>query len=313
MRTAWRILGTRLCIWYALWASQAATFTEFIGKFEGTESPRGGWGLDRRLLDEWKAGGRYISDDWVRLVDGEVAGAGVVHTIASLLQRNHLSAPDVQRTVKPICERTVGSRLWKLPCLNAPGAMGDEMTSYAWTDSASLVLRGDFLGFLAILALLRESIAIRNFGCSSGYARDLYAILPSVCRIGWVRQDVDLLLQCIEDMMVGIRWYGALTVIDWDAFRGEISNPRPWVGDPPWIVGHVADCARERPLTKRPVPLLEDVVPLEPYVRRSGPERQRDSADRANDTSGRSRRLKIFLNGLASSRGKPETPEDDSE
>jgi hypothetical protein len=278
MRTAWRILGTRLCIRYALWASQTAGFEEFICRFDCFASPKTGCGLDPRLLHAWDAGKRYISGGLVHRIDSQVAGTKIVYTIATLLQQQGLSAPAVRRVVKPIYAQIEGTRLWKLPCLDVPGAADVVTASYGWADLPSLVSRGDFLGFLAILALLRESVAIRDLDCVRRYARGIYAILPSVCRICWVRRDVDLLLQCIEDMMIGIRWFLASTTIDWGVFREQISNPRPWAGVAPWIVGHASDLDIGSSLP-RPVPLLQDAVPLQPYVRLPAPERRRSSAD----------------------------------
>jgi hypothetical protein len=133
-------------------------------------------------------------------------------------------------------------------------------------------MRGDFPGFLAILALLRVSVIDFDYDHIRRYAQDLYAILPSVCRISWVRRDVDLLLQCIEDKMKGIRWVPAQITIDWDAFREEVVHPRPWTGTPPWILGYAGDVAAPSP-TQRPVPLLEGVVPLR-YVRGPAPIQQ---------------------------------------
>lgn len=264
MRTAWRILGTRLCIRYALWASQPADREAFLRLFDDFASPRTGYGLDPRLVHEWETGGIYISEGLVHRIDTQVAGTTLVYALATLLQQQCLSAPSVRKVVGPICEQTGSDRSWKLP--SVPGAARGATTPYAWDDSASLVSRGDFHGFLAILALLRESVATRD-SRTSQYARDLYAILPSVCRISWVRQDTDLLLQCIEGMMVGLRWVPALLItIDWYAFRDQMIDPSPWEDVPPWIVGCTG-------YANRPVPLLEDIVPLQPYASHRNPER----------------------------------------
>jgi hypothetical protein len=274
MRTDWRILGTRCCVGYALHASQAANRKEFLRKFEDFASPEtGGWGLDPRLLRAWEAGRRYISKGLVYRIETQVAGTKIVYVIAALLQRTYMSAAGVKLIVEPLCTRTEGVRWWKLPCLDATFATGDATRLYEWRDSASLVMRGDFPGFLAILALLRISVINFDYYHVRRYAQDLYAILPSVCRIGWVRRDVDLLLQCIEDKMKGIRWFPAQITIDWDAFREEVIHPRPWTGTPPWILGFSSDVATPSQ-TQRPVPLLEDVVPLQRYVRGPSPVRR---------------------------------------
>ena len=290
MRTPERILGTRCCIRYALSASNATSLDRFILKFERFTSLEGECWLDRRLALAWRSGKRSISEALVERVDRQVPGTKIVYAIATLLRQKSLSAPGARRVVTPIWAQTDGKRLWKLPCLDTFGAAGG-VTSYEWADSASLVTRGDFHGFLAILALLRESVAIRDFGSSRSYALDLYAILPSICRIAWVHRDIDLLLQCVEEMMVGIPWIFARVTIDWDAFLEQVLNPKPWRDVPPWIV-HGADDSAEassnrRPL--RPVPLLKDMEPLWRYVR---PPRQREK-----QCSGPSRKFRLMLAG----------------
>lgn len=264
MRTAWRILVTRLCIRYALWASQAVDHEAFLRKFDKFASRETGYGLDPRLVRAWETGRLSISEGLVHRIDTQVAGTTIVYALATLLRRQYLSAPNVRRVVEPICGQSGSDRWWKLP--SVPGEAHGTTTSYAWDDSASLVSRGDFHGFLAILALLRESVATRDSRAGQ-YVRDLYTILPSVCRIPWVSQDMDLLLQCIEDMRVGVRWLPAfLITIDWGAFRDETTHPSSWEDVAPWIIGRTG-------YLDRPVPLLEDIVPLQPYVRHRNPER----------------------------------------
>jgi hypothetical protein len=270
MRTAARILGTRLWYRHALYVSGAVRRAEFTRKFERFASPETGYGLNPRLQCDWEAGKRSVSNVIVRRVEGLVGGTEDVLAIARLLKPKPMSAPAAGRTVENLyVAQPDGRRLWILPHIGAFETASGGATSYSWDDSASLASRGDFPGMLAILALLRESVARADFHRIARHAQDLYAILPSVARLGWVRPDVDLLLQCIEDMMVGIRWIPARITIDWDAFRAQMSNPRLWRDVPPWIV-HSTDNFAQRSshqLTLRPVPLLADVEPLRRYVR----------------------------------------------
>ncbi len=271
MRTAERILGTRLWYRHALYVSGTATRDEFTRKFEFFASPETGYGLDPRLLRAWEVGRRYVSEGVVHRVDSQVPGTKSVFSVATLLKPRRLSAPAAVRAARDLYGApSDGSRLWRLPHAVAFECADGEATAYAWTDSSSLASRGDFLGFLAILTLLRESIACADIHRVKQHAQDLYATLPAVSRLGWVRPDVDLLLQCIEDMMVGIRWVAACFPIDWDAFREQVSNPKPWQGVPPWVVGGTGDFAEgsAHRILQRPVPLLKDVEPLWRYVRR---------------------------------------------
>jgi hypothetical protein len=270
MRTAERILATRLWCRYALRVSGAASRDEFINKFESFASPKTGYGLDPRLLSAWEDGRRCVSEGMVHRVNSQVAGTRSVFAIAALLDRKRVSAPAARRAVQDLYTTLPdGSRLWALPRAGLSEVTDDGVQESDWADAAALASRGDFPGFLAIMTLLRESAATTDCGRIEQRARALYTALPAVAKLGWVRPDVDLLLQCIEDMMVGIRWISAATLIDWDAFRAQISIPRPWQGDPPWIVrtsGGLTGGSSPR-LLRRPVPLLDDVVPLWRYVR----------------------------------------------
>lgn len=257
-----RILATRCSFRFALSASNSTTVDDFIDKFERGESASGNFWLDRKLAYRWQAGKSAITNRLLKRVAREVEGTQFVFALATLLRKKRLSVPGARSVVAPLWTRTDGSRNWMLPCLHADSAAGGALTSYAWDDSASLMQRGDFYGFLAILTLLRESVTLSRSRAYQ-YARDLYAILPSVCRISWVREDTDLLLQSIEDMGRGLRWAPFFLVgIDWNAFREEILAPRPWAGVTPWIVGWANVMA-----TQRPVPLLDDIAPLQPHVR----------------------------------------------
>lgn len=270
MRTAERILGTRLWYRHAFYVSGAVNRSAFIRKFECFASPKTGYGLDLRLLCDWEAGKRSVSEGIVHRVDSQVPGTKDVFAIATLLKPKRLSAPAAGRAVQNLyVTQPDGRRFWILPYAGAPKTAGDEATSYTWDDSASLASRGDFPGFLAILTLLRESVACSDFHRVARYARDLYVTLPSVSRLKWVRPDIDLMLQCIEGMMIGIRWFPAHVAIDWDAFRSEMSNPKSWPDAPPWIIHITGDYTQRssHQLLPRPVPLLDDVEPLQPYVR----------------------------------------------
>lgn len=268
MRTVERILGTRLWYRYALLKSGAGCQRGFIDRFERFASSRSGYGLDPRRVCDWAVGRQPVSKGMVQRVESEVPGTKDVFAIASLLMPKALSAPAVERVVRHLYViEPDGGRYWMLPSIGASGASDDRTTPCVWEDAASLVLRGDFSGLLAILALLRMSVARSELEQIGHYAQHLYAVLPSVSRFSWVRPDVDLLLQCVEDMMVGIRWLFARVMVDWEAFRAQIREPKPWEGRPPWIFDESSLSAKALPrYLPRPLPLLEGVVPLRPWV-----------------------------------------------
>jgi hypothetical protein len=144
-----------------------------------------------------------------------------------------------------------------------------------WDDSERLVERGDFFGMLAILALLREAAAQSRYDDIRRHTKNLYRSLPAVMRLSWVRPDVDLLLQCIEQVKT-IRFYPFRIALNWEAFRAQIlapmyePNPRFWERDPVTqeFVNKPADLMESDPENwhERPVPLLPGVEPLEPYI-----------------------------------------------
>jgi hypothetical protein len=109
----------------------------------------------------------------------------------------------------------------------------------------------------------------------------LYCAVPAVARLGWVRPDVDLLLQCIEQVMAGIRLFPIRVAVKWEMLRERIlaptyePNPRFWVRDlvtGEWV-NKPADLIERDPENwqARPVPFLSGVEPLEPYVIRPKP------------------------------------------
>lgn len=269
MQAAERILGSRLWYRHALLVSGAAGRDDFIDKLKCVASANTGYVLDPRGPDAWHAGRYSVSKGTVHLVESQVARTQYVFAIAALLTPKAMSAPAAGRAVRELYEvQSDGRRLWMLPPTKASSGSNGAMVPYSWEDSTSLALRGDFPGLLAILALLRESVARSEFQRIGQHARDLYVALPSVSNIGWVRPDVDLLLQCVDEMMVGVRWIFARLIIDWDAFRAQMSKPSTWQGQPPWIVGASSIPADRRSLQfpSRPVPLLENVEPLWRWV-----------------------------------------------
>lgn len=301
-----RILATRCSLRFALSASNSPTVDHFIEKFERGESPDGNYWLNRELAYRWLAGKSAITNRLLERVAREVAGTQLVFGLATLLRKKRLSAADARGVVAPLWTRADSGRSWILPCLDAHDAAGGALTSYAWEDSTALVQRSDFHGFLAILTLLRESVASNNASAWK-YARDLYAILPSVCGISWLREDTDLLLQSIEDMGRGIRWAPVRFMeIDWSAFREEIVAPRPWVGVTPWIVDRASKMASENGLSQRPVPLLDGIVPLQSYVRSPAPQKLCGPiVRRSNEGERPLRELRLLLGKLEISHPRP--------
>ncbi|MEY2170628.1 MULTISPECIES: hypothetical protein [unclassified Rhodanobacter] len=146
---------------------------------------------------------------------------------------------------------------------------GSAHTYSPWTVPAETAPRGDFVKFVVILVLVREAFACADFDLLDLHVRDLYTLLPCIAQLDWVRPDVDLLLQCIEDMMARSRWGPSRVEIDWKVFRSQVENPQPWDGHPPWIVSTRGERAESRSnqLLRRPVPLFEGIEPLAEYVR----------------------------------------------
>ena len=216
-------------------------------------------------------------------IDKRAQGAKLIFcATTTLLKEQRLSAPKARESVRALWEQTAHGRQWKIASTIASDNSSGAWLKYAWDDSAALASRGDIHGFLAILTLVRESVAIDQGKCWA-YMQDLYVILPAVCRASWVRQDADLLLQCIEDMRDAFRWYRRLSPfsIDWDAFLEEILAPRPWSDVPPWIVGFSTERSAVNLQLRRPVPLLEGLAPLS-WVRVPKPKLEVGSTDGAN-------------------------------
>lgn len=269
MRTALRVLTTRLWWRHAFQLSGAATHVEFIRMFDCYASPTTGCGLDPRLLRAWETGKRYVSRGIVHRVESRVPGTRYVFALAALLDSRRISAPAAGRLMENyFLARPDGSRIWRLP-YDKLGEVADEgPVSIAWNDSVRLATRGDFLGLLAILVLLCQSMAHSQVERVRKHAKCLYSALPSVSKIDWVLPDIDLLLQCIEQMMHGIYWLPAHFGINWKVFRAQVLNPKPWKGKPPWILGADVDLfGRDwHRCLARPVPLLKTVEPLWSYI-----------------------------------------------
>jgi len=227
----------------------------------------------------WKSGRRSVSIGVAHRIESQIANTEYVLAVSKLLSPGHLTAPDARKAVRSFyVEQPDGTRCWALPPPGGPLAPHGEVARYAWDDSTALALRGDFPGLLAIMVLLREAVAGREFLRSRQFAEDLFTALPYVCREQWVRPDVDLLLQCIEEMMYGhgIRWLLAQIRVDWGAFRAQILTPTPWCGAPAWVR---TGCAAEyMQIPTRPVPILEGIEPLQPWVHRSAVGGQRKAA-----------------------------------
>lgn len=269
MRTALRILATRLWWRHAFQLSGAATHAEFVRRFDCYASPKTGYGMDPRLLRAWETGKRYVSRGIVHRIESRVPGTRYVFALAALLDSRRISAPAAGRVVQDyFFTRPDGSRVWRLPCDKPSEVVNEGSVSIAWDDSVTLAIRGDFLGLLAILVLLRQSMAHTQLERVRKHAKYLYAALPSVSKVEWVLPDIDLLLQCIEQMMHGIYWLPAHLGINWKIFRAQVLEPKPWEGRPPWILDAGDDLfgGDSRRCPARPVPLLKNVEPLWPYI-----------------------------------------------
>lgn len=265
MRTEFRILATRLWVRHARKASGDIREKNFIERFDAWyASSESGYGLKPTLLSEWKRGKRSVSETWVNRVELAIPGTKWVHSIGTLITPNRLSANAARGAVSQFFVTLPNhERRWVMP-------FDGVSTPTEWEDSAALAQRGDFAGFIAILALAREAFAERKFDRLCLHMTDLYTLLPSIARLEWVRPDVDLLLQCIEDMMAkDLRRLIARVEIDWQAFRSQVVAPQRWDGQPPWIVT-MSDKGGENTsgrLLRRPVPLIVGTKPLVEYVR----------------------------------------------
>lgn len=271
MRTAARVLATRLWIRHALLCSCAGTHEQFISLFDRYASPRTGYGLDPRLLRDWKAGRRYVSAGMVHRVESCVPGTKYVYATSKLLGLKKLSAPGARRAIPEfVTTSATGQRVWCFGVLGNRSARGDEPESYAWKDSSALAERTDFAGFVAILTLLRETMAVvLGDDKPEDHATALYTILPAVLRLPWVQPDADLLLQCIEDVCHRFPFVSVSLDIDWEGFRRNVDHPEPWHGRSPWILvaqDRILGSNGERARQARPVPLIEGTRPLVPYT-----------------------------------------------
>ncbi|WP_146217376.1 hypothetical protein [Dyella sp. AtDHG13] len=270
MSSAARILGTRLWLRLVLAMLGITKASKLVDELDKPYSQLNfAYGIDRRGPESWEKGKAAVWTRTAHRVESRVPNTEYVLGIYRLLSPGALSAPAALRAVQGLYRQQIdGEKSWALPPPGFFRPPSVEVVFYAWEDSASLARRGDLLGFLAILALLRTAVARSEFQRSAELAIHMYTALPSVCRLAWVRPDIDLLLQCIEDMMGvgGIRWFFTRILIDWEAFRAEVLMPTAWQGTPPWILSR--DVAEGRPASPRPVPLLEDVVPLHHWVRR---------------------------------------------
>lgn len=225
-------------------------------------------GLNRDAVRAWEAGKAAMSPGLAKRIDGRAQGTELIFSATTtLLKEGRLSAPKARESVQALWEQTKRGRQWKLPSTDTFNNSNGAWLKYAWDDSVALASRGDIWGLLAILALVREAAATDGRKCWD-FMRDLYVILPAVCRVSWVRRDADLLLQCVEDMRNAFRWHCQLPYfsIDWNTFREEVSAPRPWSDVPPWIVDFATERASVNLQLRCPVPLVKGVAPS-PRVR----------------------------------------------
>lgn len=271
MRTAARVLATRLWIRHALLRSCADTYRQFVSLFGRYSSPNTGYGLDLRLLHDWERGRRYVSAGMVHRVESCVPGTKYVYAISKLLSLKKLSAPGARRTIPEfVATSTTGERVWCLGAMGNRSTRGNEPETYVWKDSMALAGRSDFVGFVAILTLLREAMATPLYDrMLERHATALYTMLPALLGLPWVRPDADLLVQCVEDLCHQFLFASVSLDIDWEGFRRNIDDPEPWNRSPPWILGaHDRIFGRngERARKDRPVPLIEGTRPLIPYM-----------------------------------------------
>lgn len=306
MRTAARILGTRCCLRYAMHGLKETSTSTFAARFEGFKARDDMPGLNRDAVRAWEAGKTAMSPGLAKRIDRRARGTELIFTATTvLLKEQRLSAPKARESVRSLWEQTTLGRQWELPSTDACDSSSGGWLKYAWDDSAALASRGDIYGLLAILTLVRESAVTDDRKCWR-YMRDLYVILPAVCRVSWVRQDSDLLMQCIEDMRNAFPWYCRLPLfgVDWNAFREEISAPRPWSDVPPWIVDFTPERAAVNLQLRRPVPLVEGVAPS-PRVRVPKPEMSVDSTGGSNVIAPSSDKRRSHLSALWKLLGGP--------
>lgn len=297
VRTAVRILATRCCLRYAKSALEeplTCTFASGFGEFKARDNTVG---LNRDAVRAWESGKAAMSPGLAKRIDRRAPGAELIFSaLTTLLKEQRLSAPKARESVRGLWEQAGVGRHWRLPALDAQGISSAVSLKYRWDDSASLAFRRDIYGLLAILALVREA-AVINSGRCQDCMRDLYVILPAACRISWIRQDIDLLLQCVEDMEAAFPWYRRVRNfgVDWNPFREEVLAPSPRSGIPPWIIDRAGGTISANPPPRRQVPLLEGIPPLLRYVRLPELKESRGSTGSSNGFARSSNRRKLFL------------------
>ncbi len=281
MRTAVRILGTRLWWRHTCYISGDTSHEAFIRRFNDYASPRSGCGLDRRSLRAWDKGLQSVSQGIVHRVESRVPGTKFVYAIVALLTPKRLSASRARGALADNVTITPdGTFAWRFPPVHAAGNVDAPPKTYLWSASEQLASRRDFLGILAILVLLREAMARSDFGSFKIHAEQLYLALPDVIRLLWVKPDTDLLLQCIEHAIGRFRFAMFCPLVDWSLFREKIltsSNERRENFSSSDADTYASEAGASMMIRERPVPLLPDVDPLEPYVIRTS---------RTNDPSG---------------------------
>lgn len=202
MRTRLRLLGTTLWLRYARLTSGDAKVSEFVKRFDGYVLAESDYGMNPCAMRAWADGVCSVSEGMVDRVESRVPGTKYVCAISALLTPSRLSGPASRRLLAAyIVEATEGVRTWHFPDSGRSHASTDDCEPCRWDDSERLGSRGDFLGFLAILVLMREAMARNAVGDFQKHATNMYQALPAIIRLPWVLPDSDRLVWCIEQFL----------------------------------------------------------------------------------------------------------------
>lgn len=202
MRSARHTLATKLWLRHALFLTGDVTSASFISRFHDFQLEESGCGIDPRSMRAWQRGRYGVSPGLLQRVESKVPGTKYVYSLASLLDPRVLSASAARNLVLDLF--TQGGPEWEPKWRFGPANQGQ--AEYAWDASELLSRRADFQGFIAVLVLVRESMAACSPESYNRHLLSLTAALQHVTKLSWVKADSSSLRQSVTHLLTRNVW-----------------------------------------------------------------------------------------------------------
>lgn len=251
-RTNPKILRGLVWLDHALYLSGLG-LSDFARKFLDHHSEKSG------LVYKWASGATMPNPTSVRRIDKKLPGSAAFYDLPlyAFLDTRPLTKKQTKKllAVYEIPGRELNP--WAFPNDQELDEQRRFIQTMIRDDSHALFSRGDIYGFTVIVGLVREAEAAGDTRSLLIHLTNMYRAFPSVARIPWFRNHINLLRECVDAI-----YYRNLVVrmafdVDWAVIKKQINAPIHET------IRHL--CPRD-PVTQRYILPVDPIVFREPAL-----------------------------------------------